>query len=327
MKLVVILCAILIIQHALSLVQIKYYKKSLDKIISNYKGADGYFVFSGMERSKFGPGAIVIMVVDRDYMIHECCMLKGMTIFTKFKPLDSYKGSHVGEILKTVKEKSINKRIGAYRPIGRHWRKLGNQPCYLFQKVKFRVNIKGERIMEWVKWFGEHFIGMFNAGGETFMGLFTGIVPTLVVLLTFTYAIMKFVGEDRVTRIIQFAAKYRLLRYTLMPVLSVLLLTNPMAYTFGRFLPEKQKPAFYDSAVSFVHPVTGLFPYANAGELFVYLGIANGIKELGLPVADLAVRYFLVGIVIILIRGIVTELITNYLAKKKQEYNKGGSNE
>lgn len=172
--------------------------------------------------------------------------------------------------------------------------------------------------MEWIKWLGEHFIGMFNAGGETFMGLFTGIVPTLVVLLTFTYAVMKFVGEERMTKTIQFASKYTLLRYTLMPILSVLLLTNPMAYTFGRFLPEKQKPAFYDSAVSFVHPVTGLFPYANAGELFVYLGIANGIKELGLPVADLAVRYFIVGIVVILIRGIVTELITNYIAKKAE---------
>ncbi|MGI8384920.1 PTS glucitol/sorbitol transporter subunit IIC [Robertmurraya sp. P23] len=171
--------------------------------------------------------------------------------------------------------------------------------------------------MEWIKWLGEHFIGMFQAGGETFMGLVTGIVPTLVVLLTFTYAMMKFVGEERVTRIIQFAAKYTILRYTLMPVLSVLMLTNPMAYTFGRFLPEKQKPAFYDSAVSFVHPVTGLFPYANAGELFVYLGIANGIQELGLPVADLAVRYFIVGVVVILIRGIVTELITKYLAKKE----------
>lgn len=170
--------------------------------------------------------------------------------------------------------------------------------------------------MEWIKWLGEHFIGMFNAGGEVFMGLFTGIVPTLIVLLTFTYALVKFIGEDRVTRAIQFAAKYTLLRYTLMPVLSVLMLTNPMAYTFGRFLPEKQKPAFYDSAVSFVHPVTGLFPYANAGELFVYLGIANGIKELGLPIADLAVRYFIVGIVVILIRGIVTELITNYISKK-----------
>jgi PTS system glucitol/sorbitol-specific IIC component len=172
--------------------------------------------------------------------------------------------------------------------------------------------------MEWIKWFGEHFIGMFQAGGETFLGLITGIIPTLVVLLTFTYAMIRFIGEDRVTRAIQFTAKYRLLRYTLMPVLSVLMLTNPMAYTFGRFLPEKQKPAFYDATVSFLHPVTGLFPYANAGELFVYLGIANGIQKLGLPVADLAVRYFIVGIAICLVRGLTTEFITLYLAKKEE---------
>nr|MDF9459133.1 PTS glucitol/sorbitol transporter subunit IIC [Bacillus pumilus] len=170
--------------------------------------------------------------------------------------------------------------------------------------------------MEWIQWFGEHFIGMFEAGGKQFMGLVTGIVPTLVVLLTFTYAVMKFIGEERVNRAIQFAPKYTILRYTLMPILSVLILTNPMAYTFGRFLPEKQKPAFYDSAVSFVHPVTSLFPYANAGELFVYLGIANGIKEAGYSMSELAVRYFLVGIVVILLRGIITEWITKYLAGK-----------
>ena len=40
-----------------------------------------------------------------------------------------------------------------------------------------------------------------------------------------------------------------------------------MCYTFGRFVEEKYKPAFYDAAVSFVHPVTGLFPHANGGEL------------------------------------------------------------
>lgn len=172
--------------------------------------------------------------------------------------------------------------------------------------------------MDWIKWFGEHFIGMFEAGGKQFMGLLTGIVPTLVVLLTFTYAVMKFIGEERVNRAIQFASKYMLLRYTVMPILSVLILTNPMAYTFGRFLPEKQKPAFYDSAVSFVHPVTALFPYANAGELFVYIGIANGIKEAGYSMSELAVRYFIVGIIIILIRGVVTEFITKYLAKRME---------
>ncbi|ASS90088.1 MAG: PTS sorbitol transporter subunit IIC [Bacillaceae bacterium] len=172
--------------------------------------------------------------------------------------------------------------------------------------------------MEWLKWIGEHFIGMFQAGGETFMGMFTGIIPTLVVLLTFTYAVIKFIGEERVNRAIQFASKYMLLRYTVMPILSVLLLTNPMCYTFGRFLPEKQKPAFYDSAVSFVHPVTALFPYANAGELFVYLGIANGIKEAGYSMSELAVRYFLVGIVVILLRGIITEYITKFLARRME---------
>jgi PTS system glucitol/sorbitol-specific IIC component len=176
--------------------------------------------------------------------------------------------------------------------------------------------------MDWIKWFGVHFIGMFDAGGKQFMGLVTGIVPTLVVLLTFTYAVMKFIGEERVNKAIQFASKYMLLRYTLMPILSVLILTNPMAYTFGRFLPEKQKPAFYDSAVSFVHPVTALFPYANAGELFVYIGIANGIKQAGLSVSDLAVRYFIVGIVVILLRGIITELITRYLARRMEEKTK-----
>lgn len=176
--------------------------------------------------------------------------------------------------------------------------------------------------MEWIQWFGEHFIGMFEAGGKQFMGLVTGIVPTLVVLLTFTYAVMKFIGEERVNRAIQFAAKYTILRYTLMPILSVLILTNPMAYTFGRFLPEKQKPAFYDSAVSFVHPVTSLFPYANAGELFVYLGIANGIKEAGYSMSELAVRYFLVGIVVILLRGIITEWITKYLSGKMKADSK-----
>jgi PTS system glucitol/sorbitol-specific IIC component len=172
--------------------------------------------------------------------------------------------------------------------------------------------------MEWLKWIGEHFIGMFQAGGETFMGMFTGIIPTLVVLLTFTYAVIKFIGEERVNRAIQFASKYMLLRYTVMPILSVLLLTNPMCYTFGRFLPEKQKPAFYDSVVSFLHPVTALFPYANAGELFVYLGIANGIKEAGYSMSELAVRYFLVGIVVILLRGIITEYITKFLARRME---------
>lgn len=171
--------------------------------------------------------------------------------------------------------------------------------------------------MKFIEWFGRNFIGLFEAGGETFMGFMTGIVPLLIVLLTFTYSLIAFIGEERVNRAIQASAKYMILRYTVMPVLSVLLLTNPMAYTFGKFVKEEEKPAFYDSVVTFLHSVTGLFPYANAGELFVYLGIANGVMQAGYDQGSLAVRYFLCGIVVVLVRGVITEIITKFLIKRE----------
>lgn len=167
-----------------------------------------------------------------------------------------------------------------------------------------------------LEWLGSHFIGLFNASGEQFVGLITGILPTLVVLLTFMYALTMFIGEQRVTRAVQWSARWWITRYTIMPILAVLMLTNPMCYTFGRYLPERHKPAFYDSAVSFVHPVTTFFPYANAGELFLWLGIANGVTQLGESTVPLALRYFLVGIVVIFIRGVVTERITALLIRR-----------
>jgi glucitol/sorbitol PTS system EIIC component len=174
----------------------------------------------------------------------------------------------------------------------------------------------GNQVITAVIWAGEHFIGLFNAAGKQFTGLITGILPTLIVLLTGMYAVISFIGEERVTRAVQWSARWWITRYTIMPVLAVLILTNPMCYTFGRFLRERHKPAFYDAAVSFVHPVTTFFPYANAGELFVWLGVASGVTKLGQSTVPLGVRYFAVGILVILIRGVVTELITSYLIRR-----------
>jgi PTS system glucitol/sorbitol-specific IIC component len=160
----------------------------------------------------------------------------------------------------------------------------------------------------------DDFIDTFRIGGENFVGLVTGIIPTLIVLLTAVNALIRWIGPDRIDSLGEMAARpglqYYPVRYLVLPVLSVFILTNPMAYTMGRFLPERYKPAFYDSAVSYVHPITGIFPHANGGELFVYLGIAAGIQTLGLPLGDLALRYLLVGMVVIFLRGIVTEIIT-----------------
>lgn len=172
--------------------------------------------------------------------------------------------------------------------------------------------------MDFLAKLAEDFIGLFNAGGETFMGLVVGILPTLIVLITFVNSIIMLIGEDKVEAFARKMTGNFITRYTIFPILAVFFLTNPMCYSFGKFLQEKHKPAFYDAAVSFVHPVTGLFPHANAGELFVYLGIADGITKLGLPISALAVRYFLVGVIVILIRGIITERITVMMMAKRR---------
>ena len=170
--------------------------------------------------------------------------------------------------------------------------------------------------MNALTWLAEGFMALFQAGGETFMGWVTGIIPLVVCLMTAVNSVIKLIGEERVERVARRATGNVIGRYLVLPVLAVLFLGNPMCYTFGRFCEDKYKPAFYDATVSFVHPVTGLFPHANAGELFVYMGIAAGITEQGLSLGQLAIRYFIVGLIVILIRGIVTEKIYMNMARK-----------
>jgi len=175
--------------------------------------------------------------------------------------------------------------------------------------------------MEGLAKFAEGFIGVFQTGGQQFVGLVTGIIPTLVVLMTAVNALIALIGPEKIEKLGEVAARpgilYYPLRYMILPFLAVFFFTNPMAYTMGRFLPERYKPAFYDAAVSYVHPPLGLFPHVNPGEYFVWGGIAAGITTLGLPLGDLAIRYLLIGLVVILIRGCVTEWITGIMMKRK----------
>jgi DNA-binding transcriptional regulator of glucitol operon len=140
-ELAIILCAVLIVQYLLSFIQIKQYKKRIDKIIGDYKGENGYFLFSGMERSKFRPGAIAILVVDQDYIVHECQMLKGISILTKFKAVEKYKGQHVGEILNDInnhflvnKKKRIPSNIKALL-------KAGENALLSISKTKISIEV------------------------------------------------------------------------------------------------------------------------------------------------------------------------------------------
>ena len=65
----------------------------------------------------------------------------------------------------------------------------------------------------------------------------------------------------------------------------------------------------------------GLFPHANPGELFVYTGIAAGLQKAGYLPTNLAVRYFVAGMAIILIRGLVTERVYTAMTQRGAKGN------
>ena len=99
MRLAIILSMLLLIQYMVTIIQVRHYKKYVGKIVNQYKGMEGYFLYSGMNRRKFSPGAVAMIVVNNEYVIEDCYILKGVSVFSKFKRHEEYIGHHVAKIL------------------------------------------------------------------------------------------------------------------------------------------------------------------------------------------------------------------------------------
>lgn len=111
MELVLIACVILVLNYVLTLIQVKYYRQSMNKLISKYEGKADYFLCSGQSRRKLGPGSIAMLIVDKNYIIQECQIMKGMTVLSKFKEIEQYKGMHIGELMEDIRMEYGHEKI------------------------------------------------------------------------------------------------------------------------------------------------------------------------------------------------------------------------
>ncbi|MDO4473953.1 MAG: PTS glucitol/sorbitol transporter subunit IIC [Eubacteriales bacterium] len=171
--------------------------------------------------------------------------------------------------------------------------------------------------MEFIVKAASGFMNLFTLGGQQFMDWVVGIVPTIVVLLILMNAIIALAGQKRVDALARVCTSNPVLRYAVLPWVSAFMLGNPMALSMGKFMPEFYKPCYYASATYHCHTNSGIFPHINASEIFIYLGIANGITQLGLDTTPLAIRYLLVGIVCNFISGWATEFTTKFVEKQQ----------
>lgn len=161
------------------------------------------------------------------------------------------------------------------------------------------------------------FVGLFQTGANTFISWMTGIVPVVLMLLVAMNSLIRLIGEDRINRLAAKSSKNPLLRYMVLPFLGAFMLANPMALSLGRFMPERYKPSYYASAAYFCHTSNGIFPHINAGELFIWLGIAQGVQKLGLDTTPLALRYLLVGLIANFFCGWITDYLTIWVQKQQ----------
>lgn len=169
--------------------------------------------------------------------------------------------------------------------------------------------------MNFLIFLADGLVGIVSAGAANLMGLITGVLPNVLILLTMVNSIVQFIGTEKVDAAAKKMTRFRITRYTIIPFISLFFFTNPMCYTMARFVEERYKGAVIDATFTMAHPITGIFPHANPGELFVWMGIASGLETLGISTTPLAIRYLLVGFIICFIRGIVNEIIFAAMAR------------
>ena len=162
--------------------------------------------------------------------------------------------------------------------------------------------------------------GFFASAGEAIWDNISGTCPTVIAALTVLNTLVAFIGEDRFDKVARKLTGNFFARYTLLPYLANFLVASPTSFTFGKYLKEKYKPGYYEVCNrTNMAPMMCLFPHVNPAELYVWLGVFNGVVAIAGPTAGakLAAATFIVGFCTSSFIGVVNEKMAMFLAKRQ----------
>ena len=158
---------------------------------------------------------------------------------------------------------------------------------------------------------------MTEAGAQQLLTWITQLLPKVFLFLILLNGVTRLIGRTRVEKLAARCGSNSLLRYLVLPFLSAVVLGNPMAISMGRYLPEKYKPAYFASASYHCHTNSGIFHHVNPAELFLWLGIANGVLARGCDLFRVGLRHVVSGGLATGVAGYATEFITGQVEKRQ----------
>ena len=129
--------------------------------------------------------------------------------------------------------------------------------------------------------------------------------------------IIALIGQERVNKFAKLCSGNVILAYGVLPFISAFMLGNPMALSMGKFLPERMKPSYFASASYHCHTNSGIFSHINPGEIFIYLGIAQGVQKAGFDKHRLFYTQGDYGLVMNFFSGWVTDFTTKMVMKQQ----------
>lgn len=97
---IAVFASIWLLQIIMTKVQLKNYKATIKKMSTRPSGYLGV----GIQKQKFGIGVISIMVTDKEGVVVESQLMKGVTVFSRFEPFTDYDGLHIEELKKTLNQ-------------------------------------------------------------------------------------------------------------------------------------------------------------------------------------------------------------------------------